>query len=92
MNYEQSRKYALAHFERNKSCYIDLYESINEHLTPDFSAKDWIGLHKQALEGDSIAGQMLMSLWKSKVDPHVVAEMKLSNFKEQTNKTNTEKN
>ena len=45
-----------------------VYTEISEHLTPDFSAEDWLNLHEKAIEGDLTLGKMWVSLWMRKVN------------------------
>ena len=59
----------------------DLYTSVHEHLTPDFTAEDWMSLHSKAYQGDITSIEMLASLWERKVFPHIPDEFKTNYFK-----------
>ena len=53
-----------------------IYQQINQHLTPDFSAEDWLTLHEKAIHGDLLSQRMLLGLWKRKVYPYLKPEIK----------------
>ena len=56
-----------------------VYTEISEHLTPDFSAEDWLNLHEKAIEGDLTLGKMWVSLWMRKVNPHLPPQLRMEN-------------
>ncbi|OUU80515.1 MAG: hypothetical protein CBC38_01200 [Gammaproteobacteria bacterium TMED78] len=48
------------------------YEEVEEKgITPDFSAEDWLDLHKRAIKGDLTSRQMFIALFKEKVLPQL---------------------
>jgi len=54
-----------------------LFEEIHQKLTPDFTTEDWLALHKRANLGDMYSAEMLLSLWKEKVYPHLKPEFQI---------------
>ena len=42
------------------------FEETAKHITPNFSKKDWLDLHKRAHEGDLTSMQMFIALEKEK--------------------------
>ena len=72
-------------FVNEKWILKDLYQQINQHLTPNFSVEDWLSLHEKAIHGDLLSTKLLLGLWKSKVDPFVKQEFKLNKFQKGEN-------
>ncbi len=75
-SYEDLNEEMLDLFVNKKWIIKELYQSINQHLTPDFSVEDWLTLHEKAIYGDLLSMQMLTALWKSKVYPYLKPEIK----------------
>lgn len=48
-----------------------MFDEISEKLTPEFSGEDWLKLFNRANQGDLTSAEMLMELWKKKVNPHL---------------------
>ena len=66
------RKEIAKDFYRNKDFFEDMCASIERELTPDFSKEDWLSLMEKSLvHQDETSIEMLMSLWNSKVNPHM---------------------
>ena len=69
---ETERKEQAAHFILNKHIYEEIFAAIERDLTPDFSKDDWLNLmEKSYIHNDTTSIEMLMSLWNSKVNPHM---------------------
>ena len=49
----------------------DIFKQFSERLTKDFSARDWLALYENAVDGDPISQQMFIDLLNSKVYPHL---------------------
>ena len=54
----------------------ELREAYKSIATPDFSAEDWIKLHKDANKGCSISAEMLIRLWNIRIEPYLSPEFK----------------
>jgi len=66
------RKEIAKDFYRNKDFFEDMCASIERELTPDFSKEDWFSLMEKSLvHQDETSIEMLMSLWNSKIVPHL---------------------
>ena len=63
-------------FVNEKWIIKDIYQQINQHLTPDFSVEDWLTLHEKAIHGDLLSQRMLLALWKREVYPYLNPEIK----------------
>ena len=69
---ETERKEQAAHFILNKHIYEEIFAAIERDLTPDFSKDDWLNLmEKSYIHNDTTSIEMLMSLWNSKIVPHL---------------------
>ena len=69
---ETERKDYASHFIRNKKNYEMFCAAIEKDLTPDFSKEDWFNLfEKSFVHNDTTSMDMLMSLWNSKINPHL---------------------
>ena len=57
---------------------IEAYKSI---ANSDFAAKDLIKLHENADKGSRTSAEMLMALWKKKVNPYLLPEWQIKTEK-----------
>ena len=53
-----------------------MYENIHQNLTPDFTAEDWMSLHRKAETKDLISMDMFISMWETKVIPYLSDDFK----------------
>lgn len=60
---------------REEVFLTEMFDSISEVFTPDFSSKDWYALWQKSKEGDVISNQMMRSLWDSKVRPYLPIDL-----------------
>ena len=74
---EAAIKERVQFWEENYPTMVRMFTDISKHCTPDFPAEDWLKLYENFLRGDFISGQMVISLWKSKVNPNLKPEFKL---------------
>ena len=77
----EERKEIVKDFYQEKEFFEDLCASIESKLTPDFSKEDWFNLmEKSFVHQDTTSIEMLMSLWNSKVAPHLPPNLKPFGF------------
>ena len=62
-------------YYREEVFLTEMFDSISEVFTPDFSSKDWYALWQKSKEGDVISNQMMRSLWDSKVRPYLPIDL-----------------
>ena len=75
-SFEELNNKMIDIFVNEKWIIKEMYQQINEHLTPDFSVEDWLTLHEKAIHCDLLSMQMLVGLWKRKVYPYLKPEIK----------------
>ena len=64
----------------NKELFVKMFDEISKQLTPDFSGKEWLDLFEKSNNGDLLSTQMLLGLFKSKVNPYLKKGFRLEDF------------
>ena len=64
----------------NKENFVAMFDAISIALTPDFSGKDWLELFEKSNKGDLLSQEMLLGLFKSKVNPYLKKGFRLEDF------------